>query len=72
MLRKDVQEMLDNEGLYLAFDPEASEALVPIYSRNGKLHAIKLEEGALDPRGFFDRTRFHGPFWPLEKNLLAR
>jgi hypothetical protein len=69
--RKDVQEMLANEGLYVAFDPENPNAIVPIVSRDGALHSMRIDT-ELAPDRFFDRTRLHGPFWPSQDNEVSR
>jgi hypothetical protein len=63
--------MLANEGLYIAFDPEHSNAVIPIVSRDRRLHSLMIDS-EISPHRFFDRTKLHGPFWPLESNRLAR
>lgn len=70
-LRPDVQAMIENEGLYLAFDPENPNAIVPIVSRGGKLQSMMIDT-ELAPERFFDRTRLHGPFWPRQDNEVSR
>ena len=70
-MRADVQEMLANEGLYLAIDSKHVNAMVPIVSRDGKLFSMRID-CELKPEKFFDRTDLHGPFWPLRQNLLSR
>jgi hypothetical protein len=70
-LRKDVKEMLENEGMYLAVDPLSPHTIAPIVSQNGKLFAMRIDL-ELAPGRFYDRTRIHGPFRPLFSNLLTK
>jgi hypothetical protein len=68
-LRADVQKAIETEGMYLAFDPQSPNAIVPVVSQGGKLFAMMIDR-ELAPRKFFDRTKIHGPFWPLDSNLV--
>jgi hypothetical protein len=70
-LRSDVRHMLENEGLYIAFDPDHPNAIVPILSQDGLLYSMRVD-APLEPAKFFDRTTLHGPFWNLEANRLPR
>lgn len=45
-IRKDVQQMLDRDGLYLAFDPNHAQ-FVPIVSRGGKLFSMMIDNARI-------------------------
>jgi hypothetical protein len=70
-LRPDVERMLENEGLYLAFDPNYQNAIVPIVSQSGKLLTMRID-CEISPEKFFDRTTLHGPFLTTEANEIKR
>lgn len=70
-LRQDVQQMIEREGLYLAFDPKRPAVIVPIVSQGGKLFTMRIDS-VLAPDKFFHRTDLHGPFWPSEFNRLPK
>jgi hypothetical protein len=62
----EVQAMIDNPGLYLCINPAilgGTIPVVPIYSHNGTLYAMKLDV-RLNPLGFYPAQKFSGPLLP--------
>lgn len=53
---------LKQPGLWLLFDPGHPDELVPVWSRDGVLHAMRLDQ-VLRPDKFIKGTKFAGPFW---------
>jgi hypothetical protein len=63
LLRKYVDHMLTQEGLYIVTDTKAPAAIVPVISHHGQLRAIQPDQ-VLAPERFLPTARFHGPFTP--------
>jgi len=55
-----VESMIANQGLYVLHDPHAFDRFWPVYSLNGKLYSMQLDE-ELNPSDFVQGTLVEGP-----------
>ena len=57
-MNHDVAAMLTTPGFYVALDPKAPNAIVPLVVVDGAVFSMK-SDSQLDPERFFDRTIIH-------------
>lgn len=60
-MRQDVENMIKNEGVYIAGDVKYPWATVVIVSVGGKLWSTTLDQ-ELDPERFLETLTLKGPF----------
>ena len=60
-MRKEVEHMIKNPGVYLAGDIESPQVTIVLISMNGKIWSTKLDE-VLDPEKFLDTLTLKGPY----------
>jgi hypothetical protein len=57
----EIQKMIENQGIYIGYDPAMPGVEVPILSYGGKLYSMRFDQ-ELDPTRFIAETKFSGPF----------
>lgn len=61
-MRKEVEHMIKNPGVYLAGDKNFPEVTIVLVSKEGKLWSTVLD-AELDPERFLDTLTLKGPYF---------
>jgi hypothetical protein len=63
-----IQRILDNPGVYILHDPVMKPAVVPVFSANGQIHSMQLDE-VLSPSGLKPGIDIEGPVQPMSDRV---